>query len=216
MTAAASPPSSSPPPSAPRASRRTSNVRTGGRSERVVRDVLRAAMDELSRAGYGPMRVDDVAAKAGVNKTTVYRRWPTKADLVIAAVKRMARHERAAPDTGSLRGDLLAMLTQAREVAMQPEVRAAARIVSEARDNAELEPIARVLRHNAAASRAVIVERAKARGELGAEVDGALLLDALVMPVTMRIARYGEEVGLDQVEALVDLVLYGALAKPLR
>lgn len=170
-------------------------------------------MDELSRAGYGPMRVDDVAARAGVNKTTVYRRWPTKADLVIAAVKRMARHERGAPDTGSLRGDLVAMLMQAREVAMQPEVRAAARIVNEARDNAELEPIARIIRNNAAASRAVIIDRAKARGELAADVDGRLLLDALVMPVTMRIARYGEEVGVEQVETLVDLVLYGALAK---
>ena len=63
-----------PPSSKPRQSRRTANLRTGGRSERVVRDVLRAAMDELSKSGYGPMRVDEVAARAGVNKTTVYRR----------------------------------------------------------------------------------------------------------------------------------------------
>ena len=60
--------------------RRTVGARTGGRSERVVRDVLRAAIEELSTNGYSALRVEDVAARAGVNKTTVYRRWPTKAD----------------------------------------------------------------------------------------------------------------------------------------
>ena len=52
--------------------------RVGGRSERVVRDVLDASAKELARVGYAALRMDDVAAAAGVNKTTVYRRWPTK------------------------------------------------------------------------------------------------------------------------------------------
>src|SRR4051794_11893312 len=55
-------------------SRRTVGARIGGRSERVVRDVLRAAIVTLGRSGYGALRVEDVAESAGVNKTTVYRR----------------------------------------------------------------------------------------------------------------------------------------------
>lgn len=211
MTATVTP--SEPPVSSKSHSRRTANLRTGGRSERVVRDVLRAAMDELSRAGYGPMRVDEVAARAGVNKTTVYRRWPTKADLVAAAVKRIAGHDRGYEDTGSLRGDLVAMLNHVRELSKWPELRAVSRIIDEARENPELEPITRVLRKNATDARAEIVVRAKARGELAQDLDGLLFLDALVMPIAFRIARYGEDVEERQVEALVDMVLHGVLVK---
>ncbi len=159
------------------------------------------------------MRVDEVAARAGVNKTTVYRRWPTKADLVAAAVKRVAGHDRPYEDTGSLRGDLIAMLGHVRDLAMWPELRAVTRIVNDARENPELEPITRVLRQNATAVRSEIVERAKARGELAPDLDGRLFLDALVMPVTFRISRYGEDVTLEQIEQLVDMMLRGVLVK---
>ena len=87
--------------------RRTVGARTGGRSERVVRDVLRATIDELARSGYAALRVDDVAARAGVNKTTVYRRWPTKTDLVAAAIRASAGQHEPVPDTGSARRDLV-------------------------------------------------------------------------------------------------------------
>ena len=202
-----------PPSSKPRQSRRTANLRTGGRSERVVRDVLRAAMDELSKSGYGPMRVDEVAARAGVNKTTVYRRWPTKADLVAAAVKRLAGYDDALVDTGSLRGDLIGMLNQVREMSKLPEVHAVSRIVTDARQNPDLEPIARVLRNNATEGRKAIVERAKARGEIAQDLDGSLLLDALTMPVSFRIMRYGEDISAREIEALVDMFLHGVLQK---
>src|SRR5689334_5086908 len=80
------------------------HARVGGRSERVVRDVLTAAVAELARVGYVALRVEDVAAGAGVNKTTVYRRWPTKAALVTAALR--TTDEPELPETGALRQDL--------------------------------------------------------------------------------------------------------------
>src|SRR5512138_898011 len=77
-------------------------ARVGGRSERVVRDVLAAAAAEMARVGYVALRVEDVAARAGVNKTTVYRRWPTKADLVRDVLCGLGGDQHEAPDTGSL------------------------------------------------------------------------------------------------------------------
>src|SRR5262245_40170336 len=79
------------------------------RGEAVVRGVLTAALEELGQTGYGALRIEDVAARAGVNKTTVYRRWPTKEDLVRAALLAMTVDKFVVPNTGSLRGDLLEM-----------------------------------------------------------------------------------------------------------
>ena len=53
--------------------------------------------------GYASLRVEDVAARAGVNKTTIYRRWPAKSDLVIAALDALRDQTQIDPDTGSLR-----------------------------------------------------------------------------------------------------------------
>src|SRR5262245_66483 len=79
------------------------------RGEPVVRGVLAAALEELGRTGYGALRIEDVAARAGVNKTTVYRRWPTKEDLVRAALLSITADQFVVPNTGSLRTDLLAI-----------------------------------------------------------------------------------------------------------
>src|SRR6185295_9319184 len=85
-------------------------ARVGGRSERVVRDVLDASAKELARVGYAALRMDDVAAAAGVNKTTVYRRWPTKSDLVRATFESLAQGPIATPAMGSIREDLQSLL----------------------------------------------------------------------------------------------------------
>src|SRR5262249_13165058 len=86
--------------------RRTRGV-LGGRSERVVQQVLVATVAELAESGYRAFRMDAVSEAAGVNKTTVYRRWPGKALLVAAAVEWMRRfvHDVPLPDTGSLEQD---------------------------------------------------------------------------------------------------------------
>src|SRR3984885_1261290 len=85
--------------------------RRGGRSARVVAEVLRATAEELARVGYAALRMEDVARAAGVNKTTVYRRWPTKMRLVAEAMRHERERRSVAPDTGSLREDLRVMLT---------------------------------------------------------------------------------------------------------
>src|SRR5262245_26513815 len=87
--------------------RKTAGVQKSGRASRVVRDVLQATREELDRAGYAELSVESVAALAGVNKTTIYRRWPTKSELVVAAIKEYFDQSQDFPDTGVLRSDLL-------------------------------------------------------------------------------------------------------------
>jgi AcrR family transcriptional regulator len=84
----------------------------GGRPRDPSRDgVIRAAILRLlADVGYGALTMDAVASEAGVGKATIYRRWRTKQDLVVDTISDLNRAEATAPDTGSLEGDLRAML----------------------------------------------------------------------------------------------------------
>ena len=194
----------------PAASRRTVGARTGGRSKRVVTAVLRAAMDELSRTGYAALRVEDVAARAGVNKTTVYRRWPTKVELAGAAIRTFAGHEEAMPDTGSVRADLCELVHRMVAFVRTPEGDVFTRLVSAEHGEPDVDRLARSLRDAFMSRRSEIITRAQARGELPANVDARVVLDAIFIPVTMRILRYREDVDAATAEAFVDLALTGA------
>jgi AcrR family transcriptional regulator len=190
--------------------RRTVGARVGGRSERVVRQVIRATVTELGRVGYGALRVDDVASKAGVNKTTVYRRWPTKAELVAAAIRAVSGIEEPLPDTGHLRGDLVELVSRVLAFIKTPEGRAITRLVTVEAGDPEVDRLSRSFRDEALSRRSRVIERAKARGELPQEVEPRLLLDAIFAPLTTRVLRFREQVDPATVTRLVDLVLTGA------
>jgi len=86
-----------------------------GRKRDHTRDpeILDATLDVLAETGYDGMTLDQVAARAKAGKATLYRRWPSKAELVIDAIacmKRDALSPDALPDTGTLRGDLVALI----------------------------------------------------------------------------------------------------------
>src|SRR4051812_1829696 len=87
--------------------------RTGGRSARVVNEVMSATLEVFAQHGYAGLTIEAVALLAGVNKTTVYRRWPSKVELLGAALVSLRDEEPEPPDTGSLREDLLQLLRQA-------------------------------------------------------------------------------------------------------
>ncbi|OFE15538.1 hypothetical protein BA895_22480, partial [Humibacillus sp. DSM 29435] len=82
------------------------------RGEQLLAAVFTAVLTELTEHGYGPLTIDAVAARAKVSKASMYRRWPGKRDLVLAAVQSALPHPQDLADTGSLRGDLLAYFTQ--------------------------------------------------------------------------------------------------------
>jgi AcrR family transcriptional regulator len=72
--------------------------------------ILRAAADELAESGYAGLTMDRVAKRAGTNKNAIYRRWPNRAALGVAAYRQLVEVELRLPDTGELRGDVLALL----------------------------------------------------------------------------------------------------------
>ena len=121
--------------------RRTQGI-LGGRSDQVVRRVLDAATLELAHSGYAGFRMDVVASQAAVNKTTIYRRWPSRSALITALVDRMRTplRESPLPDTGQLESDLVAAFTRRFTFSRKVEGRAWARLLDE-RHRPEVEAI---------------------------------------------------------------------------
>jgi len=101
--------------------RRTQGAQQGARSTQVVEAVLAAAVSELSRVGYAAFTIDAVAKKAGVNRTTIYRRWPNKALLLRDVLQPLLRRYDEVPDTGSSWRDLSLLLRTVRDITASPE-----------------------------------------------------------------------------------------------
>lgn len=190
------------------ATRRTGRVRTGGRAAQVVQRVFAATLAELSRVGYEAMRVDDVAERSGVNKTTIYRRWPTKAQLVTAVIVGSTEH-RSPIDTGTLRGDLLASLLAGFK--LKPSEQGVLRIMQMERSIAEIDALARRLSAELRNERMAMVRRGIARGELPKGVDVQLVVDLVSAPV-QRALLFNETIDERYMRRVLDVVLDGAAA----
>lgn len=157
--------------------RRTKGI-LGGRSDQVVRRVLAAALVELARSGYAGFRMEHVAARASVNKTTIYRRWPDRAALVRALVDRLQAplRETPLPDTGRLEDDLVEAFVRRSAVGRKVEGRAWARLVAE-RFSPEVGAIIGDVVDERSREWRAMVTRAVRRGELPKGTDERLVLD---------------------------------------
>lgn len=82
--------------------------------------ILRAAAEVLRESGAGGLTMDEVARRAGTNKNAIYRRWPNRVALGVAAYRRLADEEITVPDTGSLRDDALDLLRRANSTWSSP------------------------------------------------------------------------------------------------
>lgn len=136
-------------------------------------DILNAALDVLAETGYDGMTIDMVAARAKAGKATVYRRWDSKPDLVLDAVACLkAVPLDTLPDTGTLRGDLVAMIKSPAIQDADRKLRIMAGIVSMIARNPELAQAARaaLVEPRAAANR-ILFQRAVERGEIPADSD---------------------------------------------
>ena len=157
--------------------RRTQGI-LGGRSDQVVRRVLDAAIVELARSGYTGFRMEGVASRAAVNKTTIYRRWPSRAALVTAVVDRMRAplRESPLPDTGQLESDLVEAFTRRFTFGRKVEGRAWARLLDE-RYSPEVEAIIGDAVDRRRDEWRSMVTRAIDRAEVPPRTDAQLLLD---------------------------------------
>lgn len=132
--------------------------------------ILRAAVDELSESGYPGLTMDRVARRAGTNKNAIYRRWPNRAALGVAAYQRLATEKLRPPDTGALRDDALALLRRVNCDLSSPQAEILRGLLAGVGDEPEL--LARL--HDAVADGGsgvwlTIVGRAVARGEVPPE-----------------------------------------------
>ncbi len=152
------------------------------------------------------LRVEDVAQHAGVNKTTIYRRWPTKADLVSATLRREGEACEAAPDTGTVREDLLVMLRQVAEHGRSPLVR----VLMAEMLHPEVQALGNGLRHQFEARWVTVIARAMARGELPPSTSPFLVTEVVTAAVFGRVCRAEEPPSEAFCQAVVDLVLAGA------
>ncbi|MET0390488.1 MAG: TetR/AcrR family transcriptional regulator [Polyangiales bacterium] len=189
--------------------RRTGSERQGGRAADVVARVVAATFDELSRVGYAAMRVEDIAARSGVNKTTIYRRWPTKAELLTTAVVESSKVRMPRTDTGTLRGDLHASLSAAFD--LKPYEQGVLRVMQMERSLPDVGAFAQRMRDELREMRMAMVRRGIARGELPRGVDIALVVELISAPV-QRALLFNETLDSAGIHRMLDVVLAGAAA----
>lgn len=196
--------------------------RPGGRprDERAHQLILDSTLELLWEVGYQAMTIEGVAARAGVGKTTIYRRWPSKGALVVEAISapvcpietgRWTVRLGELPDTGSLRGDLLTFVQRVNYAFNAPLAsRTLPGLAADLATDTELAQAYREAMVKPKRQRiAEVLQRAKARGELEAGTDVELLCDLLVGPLLYRALLTGSPVDDDDAEALVDNVLRG-------
>jgi AcrR family transcriptional regulator len=179
------------------------------RGEHVRRTVLAAAFDELTDTGVANATVAGVARRSGVHETTIYRRWITRENLFVDAMLNRSAEVIPVPDTGTIRGDLLAIARAVIAYSTSPAGRALLLAALLPTDDGYTEA-----RQAFWAGRldalTEAVQRGIDRGELVANTDPRLLLETLVSPIHGRLLLIGEPVSGDFPERLVDLVLHGA------
>jgi len=180
------------------------------RGDRLVANVLEATLIELSRAGFENISVENVAELAQVNKTTIYRRWPTPEKLVHAALLRVASEGITVPDTGSLRADLSKLVDMLRVVLSSPHNLALFRMHLGGTMQGDLAALALSIQRQKDEQMKAIFVRAVERGELPRSTDIDLLYDTLVGSF-FYLAVFGgkQRSGVRMVQA-VDLILNGA------
>lgn len=184
--------------------------RPGGRSARVRAAVIAATLDVLRRDGVQSLTVATIASQAGVNATSIYRRWGTRENLIFDAVSSEGA-DLAEVDTGSLAGDLAAHATAIGDYLSTP---AGAALVH-ALTHADITPELRAEQQRYLAERLrrfrEVLDRAVDRGELTRPVDARIVLDTLVAPLQMRVVT-GEPIDPDLARQVAQIVAAGIIS----
>jgi AcrR family transcriptional regulator len=169
--------------------------------------ILDTALAMLGDVGYAALRLDELARRAGVAKTTILRRWPSKAAVVAAAVERLALHTVDVPEASSLRDDLHALLTNAVTVFGHGEGRFVPRLFRESGQHPEIADLVRAVIETRRMGYRRALGRAIARGQLDPEVDQELLIDLLIGPIWTRLLVTQDPLPLSIVDDIVSVIL---------
>jgi len=200
-----------PDPGAQRAEPDPGAQRGRPRSAEADRAILTATVELLADRGLAAMSIEEVAARAGVGKTTIYRRWPSKGLLALDAFVASFREQQPLPDTGTLRGDLLAALhAWVRAVTQTPMGSMLTGLIAEAQHDTELRGAwrDRVLEPLRTQHR-IMLDRASARGEIPAGVDQDVVLDLFFGAAEHRLLLGHLPMSDDFIADVVDVILAG-------
>ena len=177
--------------------------------------IVAAVFEELAERGYQGLSMDRVAARAGVGKAALYRRWRSKQAMLVDVLARVGTRTALPPDTGSLRGDVLAFIEDALAVLQHPIAgRVISDLIAEARRSPKLaDALLARYRDPRRAAGAAMLRRAVERGELPPDVDVDLALDLLAGPLYLRAAVAGGPLDPTYAERLADAFLRAVRAR---
>ena len=175
--------------------------------------ILAAAASLILLRGFDSMTVDEVATTAGVGKATVYRRWARKEDLAVAAMEQLYLDEMPPPDTGSIRGDLHALYASVITFVNSPAgIDYVRTTIKESMRDERIATLYREATERAELTARTVYERAIERGEVRADIPVDATVQIIGGLVVMRAITRQDMPTIDEVDALVDLVLHGITA----
>ncbi len=188
--------------------------RPQGRSERTRKAILDATRELLAESGVPALTIEGVALRAGVAKTTIYRRWRGKEELALAVLVDMVESDTSTPDLGDIRRELIRFLGKAVRILSTTLMgRVMQGLVSELPTDPHLASAfrAQVIELRISETRRLI-ERGIARGELRADTNVELVHDLLFGPAYFRLLLSGAPLDGRFAERVVDAVLPGIVA----
>ncbi len=182
------------------------------RSEEARRRALDAAGDLIIERGVGALTIEEVAARSGVAKTTIYRHWPERASLIIDTVRSAMGHI-GTPDTGSLRGDLDAYFNGMVRADLSGRIgQLMPCVIDAASRDPEIGTLFERIKSEREYPVTTIVERAQARGELPADLDPRVVIGTIVGPIVFRKLVQRLPVDETYVRGCLDVALAGLRA----
>lgn len=173
--------------------------------------MLDEVLTELGRVGYENLSFERIAEQCGVNKVTLYRRWPTRRDLTLAALRRIAARLDLDVDTGSLRRDLVSFLSSLATLLQTPSVRAVYRTMFAA--DGELRDLAISLIEEEEVQAAEIFRRALRRGEIAKGTDPQILQRIVIGTLVNDVVFWREAIDRRTIEHIADTVMLGAVPR---
>lgn len=187
------------------------SIRPGGRTARTRAAVAAAMQAELLEVGYAGTTIDRIAKRAGVAKTTVYRRWGNVSQLVVDMFADAASTQIPIADTGSIEGDLRELARSSVALLLNPVNRAVIDIVvSEAVHNSSARDTLTAFFAARLDNAAVIVQRAVERGEVPAGTDAAEVIRLVGAPYFARLYITGDPIGMQDADRAAAVVALAA------
>ncbi|MGV0993753.1 MAG: TetR/AcrR family transcriptional regulator [Mycobacterium sp.] len=177
------------------------------------RELLGVTLSLLQQNGYDGLTVDDVAAEGRASKATMYRRWPTKAELVLAAVMEGVGQVSVAPETGSLRTDLIEVGDKISKQARAHATTMRAVLVEASRNSALNDFMQQQMFAQRKKLISHVLQQAIDRGEIKAEAVNDDLWDLLPGYLVFRAVIQDRPATRRAVEALVDEVIIPGLTR---